>query len=141
MRSRGNIFEIVGDNRNEGKVINDKVIKFDNLTSPEVKAIINEMSLSDEVFETLVSGDILIERIISTGQTTPEGEWYDQKKDEWVILMQGEAKLLFEEGSEVKMVKGDYLLIKAHQKHRVIHTSVDPPCIWLAVHANFGANQ
>lgn len=141
MRSRGNIFEIVGDNRNEGKVINDKVIKFDNLTSPEVKAIINEMSLSDEVFETLVSGDILIERIISTGQTTPEGEWYDQEKDEWVILMQGEAKLLFEEGSEVKMVKGDYLLIKAHQKHRVIHTSVDPPCIWLAVHANFGANQ
>ena len=138
MRFRGNIFEIIGDHRNDGKVINDKVIKLDNLATPEAKNIIKEMSLGHEVFETLVSGDILIERIISTGQTTPEGEWYDQKKDEWVILLQGEAKLLFEEGSDVKMVKGDYLFIKAHEKHRVIHTSVDPPCIWLAVHANLG---
>ena len=47
-------------------------------------------SLPDkELFESLVTNDnILIERIISTGQTTPPGEWYDQDKDEWVIPAQ-----------------------------------------------------
>ncbi len=35
----------------------------------------------EELFETLASADnILIERIISTGQTTPPGEWYDQDR-------------------------------------------------------------
>jgi cupin 2 domain-containing protein len=87
-----------------------------------------------EVFEPLVSNDnILIERIISTGQTTPLGEWYDQDKDEWVILLQGEASLVYDDGSIIDLTVGDYLLIPAHQKHRVEYTSSEPPCIWLAV--------
>jgi len=95
---------------------------------------------NQELFETLVSGkDILIERIISFGQTTPPGEWYDQEKDEWVILLQGEACLYYENGSQIKLNAGDYLLIPAHQKHRVTYTSSEPPCIWLAIHANLTA--
>ncbi len=91
-----------------------------------------------ELFEVISSGDATIERIISTGQTTPEGEWYDQEKDEWVILLQGEAKILFESNSlEIRLQKGDYLLIKAHERHRVTFTTNSPPCIWLAVHGNF----
>ena len=95
-------------------------------------------SLADkELFESLVANDnILIERIISTGQTTPPGEWYDQDKDEWVILLQGEAILIYEDGSRIKLIVGDYLFIPAHQKHRVEYTSTSPPCIWLAVHGN-----
>ena len=90
-----------------------------------------------ELFESLVSADnILIERIISTGQTTPPGEWYDQDKDEWVILLQGEAVLAYADGSQIKLTAGDYLFIPAHQKHRVEYTSSEPPCIWLAVHGN-----
>ena len=91
-----------------------------------------------ELFESLVSADnILIERIISTGQTTPPGEWYDQDQDEWVILLQGLASLSYADGSEIKLTTGDYLFIPAHQKHRVEYTSSEPICIWLAIHGNF----
>ena len=90
-----------------------------------------------ELFESLVSAEnILIERIISTGQVTPPGDWYDQDKDEWVILLQGEAVLAYADGSQTKLIAGDYLFIPAHQKHRVEYTSSQPPCIWLAVHSN-----
>lgn len=93
--------------------------------------------LSQEYFEPLVSGDnVLIERIISTGQTTPAGEWYDQEKDEWVILLQGEASISYSDNSIILLKAGDYIFIPAHQKHRVEYTSLEPPCIWIAVHGN-----
>lgn len=89
----------------------------------------------EELFETLVASEnVLIERIISTGQTTPTGEWYDQEKAEWVILLQGEAELSYVDGSRIKLTAGDYVFIRANQKHRVEYTSVNPPCIWLAIH-------
>ncbi|MGQ4650252.1 cupin domain-containing protein [Lyngbya aestuarii] len=92
---------------------------------------------NEELFESLASStNLLIERIISTGQTTPTGEWYDQKRDEWVILLQGEAKIAYLDNPAVTLKAGDYLLIRAHQKHRVEYTSSEPPCIWLAVHGN-----
>ena len=91
-----------------------------------------------EKFEQIVSGkNNQIERIISTGQTTPSGQWYDQTTDEWVILLQGEAELSYSDDSRIKLKAGDYLLIPAHTKHRVEYTSVKPPCIWLAVHGQF----
>ena len=91
-----------------------------------------------EKFEQIVSGkNNQIERIISTGQTTPSGQWYDQTTDEWVILLQGEAELSYLDDSRIKLKAGDYLLIPAHTKHRVEYTSVNPPCIWLAVHGQF----
>jgi cupin 2 domain-containing protein len=91
-----------------------------------------------EQFETLAEGHQLrIERIISTGQTTAPGEWYDQELDEWVILLQGQAELRLGDGLRQQLKVGDYLLIPAHCRHRVEHTSTDPPCIWLAIHGNF----
>ena len=88
-----------------------------------------------EQFDDLIPDHgVKIERIISTGQTTPKGEWYDQDHDEWVILIQGQATLEYEKGHTVSLQSGDHILIPAHQKHRVAHTSTDPPCIWLAVH-------
>lgn len=94
-----------------------------------------EYLLDREIFEPLIETDqILIERIVSTGQTTPEGEWYDQPRDEWVLLLQGEAQLMYEDGSAIDLKAGDYLLIPAHQRHRVSYTSSDPACIWLAIH-------
>ncbi len=92
---------------------------------------------TEELFEALLSTEgVLIERIISTGQTTPPGQWYDQDTDEWVILLQGEAELSYADGSRIKLRAGDYLFIPAHQKHRVEYTSSEPPCIWLAIHLN-----
>ncbi len=92
-----------------------------------------------ELFESIVSTDnISIERIISTGQTTPPGKLYDQDREEWVILLQGKAILAYADGSKIKLTAGDYLFIPAHQKHRVEYTSSEPPCIWLAVHGSMG---
>lgn len=79
----------------------------------------------------------LVERIVSTGQTTPEGQWYNQERDEWVTLLRGKAVLLWEDGREEAMAAGDWVLIPAHYRHRVIKTSIEPPCLWLAVHARF----
>jgi cupin 2 domain-containing protein len=95
---------------------------------------------AEEFFEVLAAGNSLkIERIISTGQTTPEGEWYDQAQDEWVILLQGNATIEYENGATQALTPGDYVFIPAHQKHRVSYTSTEPPCIWLAVHADLDA--
>ncbi len=91
--------------------------------------------LNEEYFESLLSAEnILIERIISTGQTTPPGNWYDQERDEWVILLKGEAKISYIDGSIIKLKQGDYIFIPAHKKHRVEYTTTNPPCIWLAIH-------
>lgn len=96
---------------------------------------IGERSLDRERFEPLIeTNQILVERIISTGQTTPEGEWYDQPRDEWVLLLQGEAQLMYEDGRTIDLKAGDYLIIPAHERHRVTYTSHNPACIWLAIH-------
>ena len=88
-----------------------------------------------ELFEPLVSTkNILIERIVSSGHATPAGEWYDQERDEWVLLVQGEATLSYDDGRTFDLRPGDYAFIPAHRKHRVDRTSA--PCVWLAIHAN-----
>ncbi|MDE2899660.1 MAG: cupin domain-containing protein [Chloroflexota bacterium] len=89
----------------------------------------------DELFTDLIpDAGVKIERIVSSGQSTPEGQWYDEPRDEWVALLQGEATIAYDDGSEVTLQAGDHLLIPAHTRHRVAMTSESPPCIWLAVH-------
>ena len=92
--------------------------------------------LAAELAETLCRGEGLrIERIVSTGQATPEGEWYDQEGDEWVLLVAGAARLLIAgEAEERELRPGDWLLLPAHCRHRVIWTESDPPTVWLAIH-------
>ena len=87
-----------------------------------------------ELFEPIVQGPngLLVERIVSHGHTTPPGEWYDQDRDEWVMVLQGEATLEYPGGSTLHLVQGMHVLLPAHCKHRVAHTST--PCLWLAVH-------
>ena len=95
-----------------------------------------------EVFTRLIdSGAVKIERIVSTGQTTPAGQWYDQDRDEWVALIQGEAVIEYENGKELRLSAGDHVLLPAHCLHRVAYTSTDPPCIWLAVFADPALNK
>ena len=69
----------------------------------------------EELFEALLPDwGVRIERIVSTGQATPEGGWYDQDRDEWVALLRGWAVLSFEDGRRLRLCAGDYLLIRAH---------------------------
>jgi cupin 2 domain-containing protein len=92
--------------------------------------------LSDvELVESIVeSNHIRIERIISTGQSSPPEFWYDQNETEWVIVLSGEAILEFENEVELKrLCVGDYVLIPAHCKHRIAQTAKDKPTIWLAI--------
>ena len=98
-------------------------------------------SIPEEIFETLLNTEnSRIERIISKGQITPEGKWYDQEQHEWILVIQGNAKLLLEkqEGQSkntmVTLNTGDYLNIPAHLRHRVIWTNKQQPTVWLAVH-------
>jgi cupin 2 domain-containing protein len=84
---------------------------------------------------------VLVERIVSTGQASPPDRWYAQHRDEWVVLLQGEAELAYDDGSRLGLGPGDYVLISAGERHRVEWTREDPPCIWLAVHAEGLAAQ
>lgn len=91
--------------------------------------------LPDELIQTLVSASNLrIERIVSKGHRGPDDFWYDQTDHEWVLLLQGEARVGFAEAESVTLKSGDYLLIKAHCLHRVEWTSEEIETIWLAVH-------
>ncbi len=85
----------------------------------------------------ICSGDgdgIRIERIISKGHSSPQSGWYDQDKNEWVLLLKGEAVLLFADESSANLKSGDFINIPAHKKHKVEWTDPDTETIWLAVH-------
>nr|WP_245291268.1 cupin domain-containing protein [Methylobacterium aquaticum] len=90
----------------------------------------------DETVGILAQGpQTRIERIVSTGQASPPGFWYDQPWDEWVVLLSGGAGLhLHGETEPRRLAPGDHLLIPARLRHRVAWTSPDVPTIWLAVH-------
>ncbi|MGR9013618.1 MAG: cupin domain-containing protein [Gammaproteobacteria bacterium] len=92
--------------------------------------------LQEELFECIFKRDNMhIERIVSKGHITPPGQWYDQDGDEWVLLIQGQASLLYEQDNQrFDLIAGDYLLIPAHTRHRVEWTPPDITTIWLAVH-------
>jgi cupin 2 domain-containing protein len=88
-----------------------------------------------ELVETLAEGPATrVERIISRGQVSPPGFWYDQPQDEWVVLLQGAARLRFDDETTAQLGAGDAILIPAHRRHRIERTSSAPPCIWIAVH-------
>ena len=90
-----------------------------------------------ETFETLLRNEnVLIERIVTQKPYESAGEWYDQKEDEWVVLLQGEAELEFKNEKNIKLISGDYLFIPAHKIHRIKHSGIEEKCIWLAIHGN-----
>ena len=91
--------------------------------------------LTEELTESIARNrNIRIERIISKGHKSADGFWYDQDEDEWVLLLQGAARLQFEhETEEVNLSAGDHMLIPARTKHRVSWTDPDRETIWLAL--------
>ena len=95
--------------------------------------------MPDELFTTLLESDNLrIERIVSHGHASLDGFWYDQDQHEWVVVLQGAARLSI--GGDIKELKsGDFINIPAHCKHRVEWTTPDERTIWLAVF--YGTDQ
>jgi cupin 2 domain-containing protein len=97
-------------------------------------------ALAEERVTTLLERPGLrIERIVSTGQATPQGEWYDQVADEWVLLVAGRARLRIDgEASDRALAPGDFILLPAHCRHRVTWTEESEPTVWLAIHFPMG---
>ncbi len=91
--------------------------------------------LPEELVDVLAENDhVRIERIVSNGQSSRDGFWYDQAEAEWVIVLQGEAKLRIEGDAAPRHMKvGDHLKISPHQRHRVEWTTPLQPTVWLAV--------
>ena len=91
---------------------------------------------ADELVDVLAAGGaVRIERIVSTGQVTPPGQWLCQDEAEWVIVLRGRATLRFEgDPSPIALEVGDHVTIAPRRRHRVEWTDPDQPTVWLAVH-------
>jgi cupin 2 domain-containing protein len=90
---------------------------------------------ADEAVATLLARDgVRLERIVSKGHASPPGFWYDQPRHEWVVLLRGQARLLFDSPRrEVVLQAGDYINIPAHVRHRLEWTDPQQDNIWLAL--------
>lgn len=91
---------------------------------------------SRESFDNLLEvPGLRIERIVSHGQASPPGFWYEQDADEWVLVVQGSASLQIDGQEElVQLQPGDHYWLPAGLRHRVASTDPAVPTIWLAVH-------
>ena len=106
--------------------------------APQTRNLFTDIpgTLQEELLQTLAeSGQVRIERIVSDGQATPPGQWYDQGWDEWVLLVSGRATLRFDDATAPLILKpGDHIMIPAGCRHRVERTDTGQKTIWLAVH-------
>ncbi len=86
-----------------------------------------------ELAETFLQGacPVRVERIVSFGHATPEGEWYDQDEDEWCLVLEGWGRIAFGDGREITLGRGRSCLLPRHLRHRVAAAS--SPCVWLCV--------
>ncbi len=101
----------------------------------QVKNIFENIKINKSVEEFITlnqNKNIKIERIVSFGQKSQEGFWYDQNENEFILILEGFAILEFED-KQIELNKGDYLNIPSHRKHRVKYTCEDNPTIWLAI--------
>lgn len=87
----------------------------------------------EQILPLLSSGKVRIERIVSSGQSSPPGFWYEQPEHEWVVVLTGYGSVEFEDGRRVRLQAGDHLHIPPRARHRVAATSREEPTVWLAV--------
>ncbi len=93
-----------------------------------------ELPFTEELTTVLYENPKMrVERILSMGQASPEGFWYDQEELEWLTLLTGDALIEYEDGRAVTLHTGEMLTIEPHERHRVAYTSVEPLCTWLCV--------
>jgi cupin 2 domain-containing protein len=111
-----------------------EVQKIDRVRMPTVRNIFADrpaVEHGERFAEWLRCKNVVIERIVSSDK--PETVLYNQVQDEWVLLLQGTAHLEIDNRT-VTLGAVDTIFIPAHTPHRVVKTSKEPQCVWLAVH-------
>lgn len=89
---------------------------------------------AEQVATLLAAPGLRIERIVSMGQASPPGFWYDQDDAEWVVVLEGAARLsIAGEDAPRLLRRGDFVHLPAHTRHRVEWTDPAVPTVWLAV--------
>ena len=92
-------------------------------------------NISEEIFEEIIQGNTFkMERIVSPYLPKGDSKWYNQEENEYVVILQGEAKIELVNSEVITLNKGDHFLIKRFTKHRVAYTSKNPLVIWLTIH-------
>ena len=103
----------------------------------ETRNLVNGLpsAAADEVVDVLANAEgVRLERIVSHGQSSPQGFWYDQREAEWVMVLAGRARLRLEdEADDRQLAAGDSLYLPPHCRHRVTWTDPDRPTVWLAL--------
>jgi cupin 2 domain-containing protein len=100
-------------------------------------SLLPDASAAETVDPLVTHPGLRIERIVSLGQASPDGFWYDQAEGEWVLLLAGAARLRFEDEIEPRLLNpGDWLDIAPHRRHRIDWTDPATPTVWLAVFYN-----
>ncbi|NHR07098.1 cupin domain-containing protein [Chromobacterium haemolyticum] len=92
--------------------------------------------LPEELLQTLFSGakGFRVERIVSRGHASPDGFWYEQDEEEWVLLLSGAAELEYQDPPRrLRLEPGDCVAIAPRQRHRVAWTAPGQDSVWLAV--------
>ncbi len=104
------------------------------LTTGNIWQGIPSYPLPDEMIQVLHQKEqIKIEKIVSSGQSSPPGFWYDQPQNEWVIMLSGAASIRLQKPDKlISLLPGDFLFIPAHHLHRVENTSHEENTVWLA---------
>lgn len=106
-------------------------------------------ALIESVIETK---DLRIERVVSHGQVSSPASYCEPIANQFVLLLEGQARLEVEkekvgsmprggrllENKKVNLIPGDYISIPQHTRHRVDWTSPDEETVWLSVY--FGGN-
>jgi uncharacterized cupin superfamily protein len=72
---------------------------------------------------------VTVEQILSGALSAPVS--FEQAHDEWVLVVEGRARLLVE-GTELELGAGEWLLLPAGCPHTLLET--EPGTSWLAVH-------
>lgn len=88
----------------------------------------NGVELEETIYE---NGYIKIIRIVSSGETT---DFMESPMNEHIFLIQGKARINFENDKEIEMSAGDYILIEKNTRHRVSYTSSEPHCLWHCIY-------
>ena len=97
-------------------------------------AALPDATANEVVDVVLRARGLRLERIVSHGQVSPEGFWYDQPEAEWVLVLAGAARLAIEgETAERELGPGDAVYLPAHCRHRITWTDPARPTVWLTL--------